>query len=260
MQPERKMETNSSFFTVRVRLLIAFASVIALSVVLLFFSLRAIGTITSHKTTNEKLEALELTFARQELLMKEFLYEGFKENLFQEKGASRLLDSLREAGTEAGALLDFLAAHAPRYQLPWQEVRRLNQEISVAFDSVRAYLKTRGFKDYGLEGSLRAAVHAVENSGGTFDKEKLLTLRRNEKDFFLRKDVKYVAEFIKNTADFKQSLPAGELQMLTDRYANEFLRVADIETKIGLRPADGLRGKLKQQLERTRPLLAKIKT
>jgi HAMP domain-containing protein/putative methionine-R-sulfoxide reductase with GAF domain len=253
------MKQGPAFLTVRGRLLTAFAVVIALSVVLLFFSLRTISTITSHKTTNEKLEALEVTFSKQELLMKEFLYEGFKENSFQEKGSSRLSDSLRDAGADVIALLDFLSGHAPRYSSQWNGVRLLSREIALAFDSVQAYLKIRGFKDFGLEGSLRAAVHAVENSGGNFSKEKLLTLRRNEKDFFLRKDVKYVSDFTKNAAEFRQSLSGADLQELTDRYVSEFLKVADIEAKIGLKPSDGLRGKLKQQIDQTRPLLAKIK-
>jgi hypothetical protein len=250
------MANQKSTLTVRLKLLFAFSSIIALSLVLIFFSLRAINTITANKTINEKLEVLDRSVSNQELYIKEFIYEGYKDSEFQETGKSELLQRLQTIRSEVAPLMEYLAKEAPSYSAQWNEIERYSGEIQTEFDSVQHHLKVRGFKDYGLEGSLRHAVHVVEKSQTPFSKEKLLTLRRNEKDFFLRKDLKYVNDFSKNVADFRASITNDlALQELIDRYAAEFLRVVEIETKIGLDPSQGLRGQLKRSLEGIRPLL-----
>ncbi len=248
-------------FNVRAKLLLAFLSIIALSVVLVFFSLRAIRTITENKTINEKLENLELQLVRQELAMKEFMYEGYKETAFQESDRSSWIDTLRKNRAQSLVVLHFLEQRAPEHRLRWQELGALMNEIDLEFDSVRINLKARGFKDFGLEGSLRQAIHAVENGTTPVNKERLLTLRRNEKDFFLRKDLKYQDDFNKNMEVLKaESDPNSPALVQLARYQEQFNTVVAIEKRIGLRTDDGLRGELKKELEATKPLLASVKS
>jgi methyl-accepting chemotaxis protein len=65
-------------------------------------------------------------------------------------------------------------------------------------------------ENLGLSGSLRAAVHDIESKLKEIDDARLtssmLMLRRNEKDFMLRRDAKYVDELIKTAAEFSKSL------------------------------------------------------
>jgi len=62
----------------------------------------------------------------------------------------------------------------------------------------------------GLSGSLRGAVHDIEAKLKEIDDPRLtssmLMLRRHEKDFMLRRDVKYVGELTKTAAEFSKSL------------------------------------------------------
>ncbi|MEE9493738.1 MAG: methyl-accepting chemotaxis protein [Gammaproteobacteria bacterium] len=89
---------------------------------------------------------------------------------------------------------------------------------------------------------------------------EMLMLRRNEKDFLARKDLKYREKFItnaqlmkttiaelqqtleKNTIDTSQST---DLANITGEYTQKFLAIIDLQSKIGLNPKDGLYGSLR---------------
>jgi methyl-accepting chemotaxis protein len=64
----------------------------------------------------------------------------------------------------------------------------------------------------GLSGALRGAVHDIETKLKEIDDPRLtswmLMMRRNEKDFMLRRDQKYVAEIKKSAAEFSKALSA----------------------------------------------------
>lgn len=81
-------------------------------------------------------------------------------------------------------------------------------------DSLERLYKLRGFTNSGFEGQLRQVIHEVEkeyepklvdNIKG-YDRGYLLMLRRREKDFFLRKDLKYLNKFNKDVDKYKSYL------------------------------------------------------
>ena len=67
-------------------------------------------------------------------------------------------------------------------------------------------------ENLGLSGALRRAVHDIETKLKEIDDPRLtswmLMMRRNEKDFMLRRDQKYVAEIKKSAAEFSKALAA----------------------------------------------------
>jgi methyl-accepting chemotaxis protein len=67
----------------------------------------------------------------------------------------------------------------------------------------------------GLYGQLRTAVHSVEQELAKYNQDSIavvmLQLRRNEKDFMLRRDIKYVEKFDKNIDKFVQILTRSSL-------------------------------------------------
>jgi len=68
----------------------------------------------------------------------------------------------------------------------------------------------------GLTGSLRGAVHDIESKLKEIDDPRLtssmLTMRRHEKDFMLRRDEKYVGELKKTAADFSRLMAGADIQ------------------------------------------------
>lgn len=99
----------------------------------------------------------------------------------------------------------------------------------------------------------------AERALGQIESEKL-TLRKHEKDFIMRKDLKYQERFDKSVAAFNQYIlnldnsfdelgvetPAiNNLQKQLSEYQNNFTRMVESQKKIGLDPKDGLYGKLR---------------
>jgi HAMP domain-containing protein len=242
---------------IRAKLLAAFGSILLFSILLILLSVSSIDRIIENKTINEKVETLKLCVESQEFAIKEFTYEGYKEKDFQELGKSKYIETYTENSLKALSILEELKDNfkdTADSKNTVQNIQKSLISIQIGFDSLKQQLRNRGFKDYGLEGSLRKAVHKIEESDVNFDKAQLLTLRRNEKDFFLRKDVKYRTEFIANAEKFRSAvlqikdLRAIEVLTNLENYKTEFLNMVELETKIGLKPQDGKRGELNNQL------------
>jgi len=90
----------------------------------------------------------------------------------------------------------------------------------------------------GLQGQLRDAVHQVEKSLADLKDDHrtvlMLMLRRDEKDFLLRRDEKYIAQFEQAFTEMKASgLPDKQAQEM-DSYRTGFLALADSMKVIGL--------------------------
>ena len=77
---------------------------------------------------------------------------------------------------------------------------------------VAAEIKLGLNETLGLSGALRGAVHDIETKLKEIDDPRLtswmLMMRRNEKDFMLRRDPKYAAEIKKSAAEFAKALAA----------------------------------------------------
>lgn len=107
----------------------------------------------------------------------------------------------------------------------------------------------KGFKDYGLEGKMRFHAHKLEEHEFKMDMFSLLTLRRNEKDFFLRHDLNY-AESLNQLANSliqrlsSDSLTNKEAIFHLVEYQRFFNELVNVQVQIGLSSYDGLRNEL----------------
>lgn len=236
----------------RVKLLLAFGSILIFSALLMGISFNTIRMSNKYRHVNEGIDSLKIHLLEAEQAIQFFMYEGYKASDFQQEGQTRALDEIsfnlnaiqqKAFAIQATAILgnDSILVRALT-DLP---------KVQLYFDSLTLLLKTRGFKDYGLEGELRKAIHAVEQSSYPYNKADMLTLRRHEKDFFLRKDLKYQTEFNVKIAAFEATLntakPSDDLQIITrllEGYKEKFNQVVTIDTKIGLQHTDGIKGHL----------------
>lgn len=100
----------------------------------------------------------------------------------------------------------------------------------------------------------------------------VLKLRRNEKDFLARYDLKYQAEFMKNFEKLIKSVESidyglksydidGEkikkLKVILEQYSKNFNAIVATQQKIGLNPEDGLYGSLRESVHNLEELLKK---
>jgi signal transduction histidine kinase len=117
------------------------------------------------------------------------------------------------------------------------------------FNSLEKLLFKKGFKDYGLEGEMRAHAHKLEQTYLGIDIAKVLYLRRHEKDFFLRHDTTYLISFKKRAAalltELSQSPSRNQEAIFHIReYQRLFLELAQIQILVGLSSEAGLRSEL----------------
>ena len=143
----------------------------------------------------------------------------------------------KEYGVSTASLESF-DRNLNQYQAAFSEVVQLQQEIGLT-------PKT------GLYGTLRAAVHNVETLLKEFDQPALeaamLQLRRNEKDFMLRRELSYVETFDTNISKFNDKLHASSIDIDTQRkieelitqYHKDFKSLINKEQQLGLTEKDG---------------------
>lgn len=140
-------------------------------------------------------------------------------------------------------------------------IERAEQQVasySTQFISLVAVQQTIGLhaKD-GLYGTLRASVHRAEEllkGQGAYQLiADMLMLRRNEKDFMLREQFKYLDKFDKNVALFKTHLASSALSAALQRdvllaiaaYDRDFRQLVKSYQEKGLDEKSGLQGSLR---------------
>lgn len=157
-----------------------------------------------------------------------------------------------------------------------KEAHNLLQAHNETFSELVGKLRTRGFKGYGLEGKMREAIHRLQ-SLPVLDPVSVLTLRKYEKDFLLRKDDSYIdtlhAEAERIITETKEKIRQDainkrmaidtalqtKVQTLLHEYVKQFDRIVDIEKVIGLQGGQqGLYGDVGVSAQKIENQLAKI--
>ncbi len=153
--------------------------------------------------------------------------------------------------------INSLLYYLKKYNSSFANVIKINQKIGLNPKS-------------GLRGELRASVHDAEEKLKETASIQLiadmLMLRRNEKDFMLRKLEKYIDKFQKNYAIFNQHLQESTLSY-TDKsllkkdmisYQSKFLELTKGYIKLGLTPKTGLHGEMRNDIHKTEDVFTSL--
>lgn len=125
--------------------------------------------------------------------------------------------------------IDLLIAKVDSYEINFKKLVELTQE--------------RGFKNYGIEGKMRDAIHDLENAN--MNPIKVLTLRRHEKDFIIRKQPEYLTKHAEVSNLLRNEIAANtQMLNLLNQYEQDFKQLADLEQKIGFSNKDGIKAEL----------------
>jgi methyl-accepting chemotaxis protein len=181
---------------------------------------------------HEQITALKLTLLEARRAEKDFLLRNEEKYVVRNK----------EMVTRADGLLAEAVAH-PEASAIGDLLSRTKKELAAyrdAFSTVAATRVRIGLNETsGLLGSLRASVHSVESILKENEQPALtismLLMRRHEKDFIARKEVKYIEEMKKRHAEFTaalaaSSLPgalAGDITAKMAAYQGDFLAMAE---------------------------------
>jgi len=227
--------------------LILNTGVFLLSLVLIFFAFdisgKNIEKLNAAKTLAYEQNVNMLSLRRHEkdfLARRTLSYQEKYEKTFTllQSNQARLKQTMENQNLPTDTL-DSLTALFKSYRLSFNDIVAANVELGLTSKE-------------GLTGMLRAAVHQIEEELSAKNKNVLLVimlqLRRAEKDFMLRSDIKYIKKFQSligelqsaiNAENFDSSSKATLLQ-LTEEYQNGFYNYTLEAQRIGLSSSEGL--------------------
>jgi signal transduction histidine kinase len=257
------------FDTLRAKIFFSFSVFIVLVALVAVLSLLFYEQRERIRTVFGVLEAISLNTANAMLYEKDFFAYDAVESNFYAKGSSEYLarheasislikeelDSLSHISRRENLVLekdlDSIALHITAYQRIFKEV------IEQA--------KIRGFKDYGLEGKMRVAAHALEQKVSPAETALLLSLRRHEKDYIIRKEMSYVMLlqqeyyiFDEKLRGLPQTEAVVEKENLLLTYYKTFNELVASEKKIGYGYNEGLKKNLKAETDEIKEKLAAV--
>jgi len=226
--------------------LIANTTILVLAMVLMlvllaYASSSLQGDITVAKDIGDvKASVLELRRDEKDFFARKTLkYSDKFSNTMKE--AQHQISSLSEEFTSAGISMPELTSMVSilaQYQTQFIKVVTLQQKIGLNAKE-------------GLYGELRAAVHNVESLIGNDNyrlRSEMLQLRRNEKDFMLRLDDKYVDKLTNNVSKLLRSVQEStftsskkqEVSSLINAYQTAFINLVTAQKELGYNEKMGL--------------------
>lgn len=162
------------------------------------------------------------------------------------------------------ALTDKITHHEIVVDKPLKELSQLLNSYQNKFHQYVNQREIIGLTpDTGLRGELRRAVHnagdRLQGNRQTHLTGLLLSLRRDEKDFLLRQDIKYVSRHDANMLAFTDAINQAQmpsqdkliLNNLALDYKSSFTALVQAYQLKGLTPTLGLHGELRQSVKAT---------
>ncbi len=140
------------------------------------------------------------------------------------------------------------------------------EELAKHFSSLSNALYEYGYENYGLSGKMRRAIHQVEQTLAEENHHELtsmmLMLRRHEKDFMIRKDVKYVESFDNTIEEFVEKLQNPglnpELTQMVRTYQRGFHELAGKEIEMGTASNQGILHQINNTYAQISPLIMQV--
>jgi len=121
----------------------------------------------------------------------------------------------------------------------------LDEDESI-MKSLTEAIQLRGFKDFGIEGKMRGYAHQLEQMK-QIDLDKVLLLRRWEKDYMLRNDTTYIQRFEKVLQSLKNDYQySKEITEILDNYWVSFRTIVNLDKIIGKKVNEGLNSRLQE--------------
>ncbi|MFM9838187.1 MAG: GAF domain-containing protein [Cyclobacteriaceae bacterium] len=247
---------------IKTKLLLAFGAVLFISLLLSGWSVYSIYKILDYEAVNVAFDGINTQRMQLREAEKNFLLRDVTRSPLFEKGESLHLSMFKKWDAPLKDKVDSLSKNAIVKSLglsaQLDETKKYLSEYTTKFYLLTEKIKKRGFKDWGDEGELRKAIHAVEKDKAA-DRALILELRKHEKDFFLRKDIQYKAKFDKAiealkgnviSSDKDNSLTLEEALKNIDTYQSKFHEIIEAEIAIGLTENDGLLAEMQTSLNK----------
>lgn len=233
----------------------------ALTLVFGIWTYFSITNIRQYQGVKDSLLIFQSKLLEMRKHEKDFIVRESKNPLYLTSGESEYLSAFLKLGDELDGISTMLVENEMLLKEEKDSMDNFLSNYMSQFQELAMLIQRKGFKDWGIEGTLRAKIHAVEDDETDYDRYYMLMLRRHEKDFFLRNDLKYLEKFESGVIDFKDHInhvvasrtKREELLRKIDEYEFFFRKIVDISTIIGLTEEDGYHGQLRASVHQLVP-------
>jgi methyl-accepting chemotaxis protein len=235
---------------------------------LLLMTVNQLNTQEIIKHSNQRIALGEIKSSMLELRKHEKDFFARKDLKYVDKFAN----TYSEIAHKAAQLNLNLSSHGMEIEEAQVVVEQLAQYNDLFMQSVDVQKKIGLHAKDGLYGTLRSSVHSAEELLKDKNAYRLtsdmLMLRRNEKDFMLRENTKYIDKFEKNIAVFQTSLVQSQfsaslkdqVRKAIDDYARDFNLLTQSYKEKGLTKDSGLVGKLRSAVHQVEEELVVLET
>jgi len=236
-----KIEINS----IQNRILTGFLIITLIALITYVFSYHYLTKLESIRSFDREISRVEVLTLNLIKIDNDFFdLESINPTYFT-TGNSNLLnrrDSINQ-------LLEEQISSLPKEVEPYFNIKSELKEIDSLiflynrnFNQLAEMVRQRGFKNYGLEGKMREYAHALEDE---IKMSNILSLRRHEKDFFLRDELVYVELHNDLSTRIIKSLEQRNEESTTidlvEQYSETFNELVDVQKAIGINSNEGLR-------------------
>ncbi len=230
---------------------LGFLLIAAILFIQIFYSYKSINFLAKTQMTKlEAVEELEIGILNMRKNEKDFiLRETINKDFFETK-ESKYLNNIESSYQVVIEKLDYLKPFIDKNE--YEELKKNIEIYKTTFVSSKELVLKRGYKDFGLLGDLRKSVNEIEDYLDSFNnnllKVSMLQLRRNEKDYLLRKDLSYKDKLMNNSNVFENQIrnsnininSKNELINLLNNYRLSFENMVQTDIEIGLNENEGL--------------------
>ncbi|WP_187759795.1 methyl-accepting chemotaxis protein [Thiospirochaeta perfilievii] len=178
---------------------------------------------------------------------------------------SNVEQSVKEIITKAELIKNIDKNNGVSYESSADIIKYITTYKDLFIKVVDAY-KVKGLSyDQGLQGEFRSASHNIEAELEKYNEEKILieylNLRRNEKDYLLRKEESYIKKVDSSILEIKKSIEnsnldsniKNELKTLIELYRLKFKNLTDKDIEI-----EGYTAELRSAVHQIEPIIAEI--
>ncbi|MFL5763338.1 MAG: methyl-accepting chemotaxis protein [Bacteroidia bacterium] len=252
-------------FTIRLKLVIFAVFLVVLLLILSLFSIHSKTKIAEIQDTKAKIKDVWISTLNLRKQEKDFLLREPQNIDFFQTGYSKYAEQFDTINKSVLKSLTELSANdlirENDYSSDISELSALFKSYDESFKSLVKARFERGEMDWGLIGEMRKAIRTVEAEAGNDPSIliKVLTLRRHEKDYLLRGDLKYVDQFSQTLNDTKEMASVTD-QMVSylSTYQKAFDAVVQLDSKIGRTEKEGLIGELRSNVHLVEPAVEKL--
>lgn len=178
----------------------------------------------------------------------EFISVDSRDKNYYLTGNSKALSDFNYFNNEFIRSLSKLNLHSETYNLNIGEelnaIKVNYDDIYKTFNNITNVVYQKGFKDWGAIGAMRIYAHQIEDL--SLNKNLILSIRRHEKDYLLRKEEQYINKLLNKVNLLKKEVSKNnttnqnQITKLIDLYLKNFKRVVDYDKQLGLFKMNGL--------------------